>query len=304
MNNHDYANVEAAATGNWPAILSSLAGLTDKELSNKHQPCPACGGTDCYRFDDKQGSGSYICGQCGAGSGINLFIAVTGMDFSSACNAVGNFLMLDPSDRNQMAAPIRKYIPPALTTGRKVNHINKEKAEAWIAKTRESPLNELTIRHNFAPGNLRLTDSDTAIVEIYRDGEMVNAAAIALDGRIAFAADKFTFGGYSVCGNKEGKSVFICADWIDSWITATVTGCKVVCCWSPFNFAEVAAEYKSDKPVYMALNGDFDELACAESCGLKCIVSSLETIRGGHGFDRKLHSVSDLIEEFDIDSGN
>ena len=303
FNNHSQATTNQFAT--WTDIKEMVLNPRsfDKELSNKHQPCPSCGGTDRYRFDDKQGSGSYICGQCGAGSGINLLMISTGMDFGSACNAIGNFLMLDPQDRNQIAAPIRKYIPP-LTTGRKDNRMNKEKAAAWIAKTRHSPINELTMRHNFAPGDLMLTNSDTAIVKIYRDGEIVNAAAIALDGRIAFAADKFTFGGYSICGNKEGKSVFLCADWIDSWITATATGCKVICCWSPFNFADVAAEYKSDKPLYLALNNDFDEMACAESAGLKCIVPDAGSIRENHSFSKKLHSVSDLLDQFDIDIGN
>jgi len=48
----------AAAQGRWPEILAALAGLSDAELSDRHQPCPRCGGTDRYRFDDKDGSGS------------------------------------------------------------------------------------------------------------------------------------------------------------------------------------------------------------------------------------------------------
>ena len=41
------------AQGQWPRILSALAGLSPDQLTDKHQPCPLCGGKDRYRFDDK-----------------------------------------------------------------------------------------------------------------------------------------------------------------------------------------------------------------------------------------------------------
>ena len=47
-----------AAQGHWPSILGALAGITNDQLTNKHQPCPLCGGEDRYRFDDQNGSGS------------------------------------------------------------------------------------------------------------------------------------------------------------------------------------------------------------------------------------------------------
>ena len=75
-----------AARGRWPEILAALAGLSGEQLSNRHQPCPLCGGTDRYRFDDKDGSGSWFCNQCGgkdqrggAGSGIDLLMRRQGV---------------------------------------------------------------------------------------------------------------------------------------------------------------------------------------------------------------------------------
>ena len=71
----------AAARGRWPEILAALAGLSGEQLSNRHQPCPLCAGTDRYRFDDKDGSGSWFCNQCGGkdhrgggGSGMDLLL--------------------------------------------------------------------------------------------------------------------------------------------------------------------------------------------------------------------------------------
>ena len=51
------SDVMTAASGRWRDILEVLGGLQAEQLSNRHQPCPMCAGTDRYRFDDKDGSG-------------------------------------------------------------------------------------------------------------------------------------------------------------------------------------------------------------------------------------------------------
>ncbi len=76
-------NIHDIARGKWGAILPAL-GVPMSALSRKHGPCPMCGGSDRYRFDDKGGSGSYYCNQCGAGSGVDLVMGVLGLDFSEA----------------------------------------------------------------------------------------------------------------------------------------------------------------------------------------------------------------------------
>ena len=97
----------AAANGRWPEILAALAGLSDAELSDRHQPCPLCGGTDRYRFDDKDGSGSWFCNQCGgkdqrggAGSGMDLLMRRQGWSFVEAARQVEAFLGLVPDGQN------------------------------------------------------------------------------------------------------------------------------------------------------------------------------------------------------------
>lgn len=67
----DLAALAKRAVGRWTAILP-LLGLDRQFLSGKHGPCPFCGGTDRFRFDNKDGTGSYYCNQCGAGSGMGL----------------------------------------------------------------------------------------------------------------------------------------------------------------------------------------------------------------------------------------
>jgi putative DNA primase/helicase len=69
------------ARNNWPKLLSEIGGINPEALTNKHQPCPVCGGHDRYRFDDKEGRGTYHCNQCGAGDGMSLLQKVTGKPF-------------------------------------------------------------------------------------------------------------------------------------------------------------------------------------------------------------------------------
>ena len=57
------------ARGKWPSILAQI-GISVKR--NHHGPCPLCGGTDRFRFDDLDGRGTYYCNQCGAGNGVQL----------------------------------------------------------------------------------------------------------------------------------------------------------------------------------------------------------------------------------------
>lgn len=62
--------------GQWRIILPAL-GVPPKFLSDKHGPCPLCGGKDRFRFDDKNGRGTYYCNGCGSGDGWDLLQKAT-----------------------------------------------------------------------------------------------------------------------------------------------------------------------------------------------------------------------------------
>lgn len=69
--------------GRWRNILPAV-GVDSRHLSGKHGPCPMCGGKDRFRFDDKDGRGTWICNSCGAGDGIALAMAINKWDFKEA----------------------------------------------------------------------------------------------------------------------------------------------------------------------------------------------------------------------------
>ena len=93
--------------GRWPDLLSTLGGLSADQLTDRHQPCPLCGGKDRYRFDDQNGTGSWFCNKCGGknqqgggGSGMDLLMRIKGWDFKTAARAVEQHLGITPSMPN------------------------------------------------------------------------------------------------------------------------------------------------------------------------------------------------------------
>jgi putative DNA primase/helicase len=75
------------ARGRWHGILTEL-GVSPKLLANRHGPCPLCGGTDRFRFDNKEGRGTWICNHCGAGDGHELVKRMANVDFKGAARMV------------------------------------------------------------------------------------------------------------------------------------------------------------------------------------------------------------------------
>jgi len=105
----------------WMEILPRL-GIDRQFLQNKHGPCPLCGGKDRYRFDDKDGSGSYYCHQCGAGVGVILLRKLHGWDFKTACDEIDGIIGTD-------AAPVAPP-PPQKPDQRRAEAIRRAIAQA------------------------------------------------------------------------------------------------------------------------------------------------------------------------------
>lgn len=93
------------ALGQWPYILGSL-GIDPSYLKNKHGACPVCGGKDRFRFDDKEGRGTFYCNQCGSGTGIKLLQNFHQWNFLEAIDMVAKILLI-PWKQGYMPKPIR-----------------------------------------------------------------------------------------------------------------------------------------------------------------------------------------------------
>lgn len=80
-------SIHDRALGRWPSILIQL-GVDPKSLRNIHGPCPMCGGKDRFRFDDKEGRGTYFCTSCGAGNGVDFVMAFKSCNFVEASKLI------------------------------------------------------------------------------------------------------------------------------------------------------------------------------------------------------------------------
>jgi putative DNA primase/helicase len=92
---------EIHAAVDWPEVLERL-GVAAEHLRNRHGPCPMCGGKDRYRFDNRDGRGTWICNGCGAGDGFKLVQLFLGCDFRAA------------RDRVIEAAGLGRDLPPTV----------------------------------------------------------------------------------------------------------------------------------------------------------------------------------------------
>ena len=117
----NFADVKQQARHQWRAILAGL-GIDPAYLRNRHGPCPACGGKDRFRFDDKDGDGGYFCNGCGAGDGFSLLEKVHGWTPQEALLAVARWLgmvgeygLTVTSSRSPIAAATAPFRPLRLS---------------------------------------------------------------------------------------------------------------------------------------------------------------------------------------------
>ncbi len=111
--------VRAAAHGQWSRILAA-AGL-DLPI-NRHMPCPACGGRDRFRYDDRHSDGNFFCSGCGHGDGFGLLMRVHGWSFPAALDFVAGVVGMQPGQQPPPAPAPRR--PPEVLRRRNADHLH------------------------------------------------------------------------------------------------------------------------------------------------------------------------------------
>lgn len=107
-------DIPALARDRWPEILMGL-GVAPEHLVNHHGPCPGCGGRDRFRFDDRDGRGTWYCGGGGnpaSGDGFDLIGHVLDLDKRAAFLRVKEYLLGDRPPAARTAPPRAEPKPP------------------------------------------------------------------------------------------------------------------------------------------------------------------------------------------------
>ncbi|TCT38319.1 putative DNA primase/helicase [Providencia alcalifaciens] len=122
-------DVKLKANGQWQNILSNLGAEVPL---NTHTACPHCGGKDRFRFDNKDGNGTFICSQCGSGDGLDLVQRVLGGSVTEAAYEVAGMIGIDTRSDN----------PPAYRS-----HEVKAQQDALKAQQAQNQANEQIEKH-------------------------------------------------------------------------------------------------------------------------------------------------------------
>jgi len=109
----------------WPDILEA-AGIDVGFLRDIHGPCPLCGGTDRYRFDDRNGKGDYFCSKCGAGDGFKLLMNHLNLSFHEAADYVRRYFGREEVQRKEIT-----HAPAVKKPEEDVEHIRAKLQECW-----------------------------------------------------------------------------------------------------------------------------------------------------------------------------
>lgn len=90
-------DVKMASQNRWRDAILPALGINVPSTKSKHGPCPICGGKDRFRFDDRDGRGTWLCNPdigCGAGDGFSLVQKAKDWDFVRAGKEIGAILGL------------------------------------------------------------------------------------------------------------------------------------------------------------------------------------------------------------------
>ncbi|WP_410198468.1 primase-helicase zinc-binding domain-containing protein [Aeromonas caviae] len=266
------SDVASVACGHWPELLAAVG--IDTPHRGKHGPCPACGGKDRFRLDDKGGRGTWICSQCGNGDGLDLVCRVTNKSPKEAAELLAPLVGLsagglDPAERERIH---QQQQARAEADAKQAEQLRQKAARRAAAIMRDcepgqapylvhkrlrwphGAINRTLIREggeNFPAGSL-------VIPLINEAAELVNVQLIRDDGTKRYLAGGQKAGAFHRI--EGGELVAICEGYATGLSIHQATGASLYCAMDCGNLAAVAQIASRQHPkARILLCGDNDE---------------------------------------------
>lgn len=186
-------DVRNKANGHWQPIIESLGIPTNRSEG----PCPACGGSTRYRFDDKDGRGTYFCSHCGAGTGLDLVMKVRQCGAREAAVMVAEVMALPLPEQK----PAREK--PQTDIASKVARL--------AAKTAPGQSDYLTSKGLQRPFPL-LSDGSMLITLTNVAGAITGAQVIKPDGSKRLVAGTVKKGSFCVVNSVENTETVVISE--------------------------------------------------------------------------------------------
>lgn len=266
------SDVTGAACGHWPELLAAVG--IDIPRRGKHGPCPACGGKDRFRLDDKGGRGTWICNQCGNGDGLDLVCRVLSTTPKAAAELLAPLVGLsagglDPAERERIQRQQQAKTEQERQRAEQQRQKAARRAADIMADTGqgESPylerkgfgshlsaVNRTLIREggeNFHAGSLVVALTDEG-------GALVNVQLIRADGSKRYLAGGQKAGAYHRIDG--GGLVAVVEGYATGLSVHLAIGATVYCAMDAGNLHAVAAIARRQHPkARILLCGDNDE---------------------------------------------
>lgn len=232
-----------------------------------HGPCPVCGGKDRFRFDDKDGRGTWFCGQCDpqSGGGLLLLSRYLGKPVIDVARE------LTGDDVKRTVAPVRKHA----ATDEQMREENRKRAAMGAALLMKKAVKsshpymdakglsgEWLVNGEIMMGadQQRIEPGDLMLIPAYKGGELVNVQKITREGvkRPIYGGD---MGG--VVHVIEGKQKLIAV--VEGFATGvTVSRMTGATTFVGFNTANLASSCMQARELYPSANlvvfADHDEI--------------------------------------------
>ncbi|MFG6656364.1 primase-helicase zinc-binding domain-containing protein [Scandinavium sp. M-37] len=267
------------ASGHWLRILPAL-GV--KVIKNRHQACPVCGGTDRFRFDDKEGRGTWFCNQCGAGDGLKLVEKVFGVNPSEAAGKVNAVTGNLPPVTPEVMAATDAETEAGRTAAAKLATSLMEKARpatgnAYLTRKGFPGRECLTLTATHKTGGVTYRAGDVVVPLHDGAGALVNLQLINADGlKRTLKGGQVKGASHIIEGQKQaGKRLWIAEGYATALTVHQLTGETVMVALSSVNLLSLASlarrKYPACQIVLAAdrdLNGDGQTkaAAAAEAC--------------------------------------
>lgn len=250
------------------AWRQTLEGYGCKLPNGRHHgPCPVCGGKDRFRFDDKDGRGTWFCSQCDPQSGGGLLLLsrylgkptietakeLIGQDMPRTIAPVRKHAATDEQMREELRKRAKRGAAMLMDHSKQANHSYMDKKGLPGEWTVNSQIMMGADQERIEPGALLL-------IPVYKNGELVNVQKITTDGK-----KRPIYGGEmgGVCHIIQGKKNLIAI--VEGFATGVtvyrMTGATVYVAFNTGNLASISQEARAKyQDSTLVIFADHDEV--------------------------------------------
>ncbi|MBG3013104.1 DUF927 domain-containing protein [Proteus mirabilis] len=254
-------DIVKASQGRWLYILTNL-GITVPD-NHKHGACPKCGGKDRFRFDDKNGKGTWFCNQCGHGDGLDLVKLVTGKETKTACQEVNKIILL-PAFKEIAPTPVKN-----VSAKKGIEHYEKIKAFCSLGES-QYLINKglanhqcLITRQQYTQGEFSFPVGSLLLPLVGTDSLIKGGQLISLNGEKSLLSGSTLSGSFIVVRQPEKKpleQIVITEGFATGLSLSKCLDALIVASVSATNLVKVAQQLREQHPetkIIIAGDNDF-----------------------------------------------